>query len=389
MQPDLAKLTPQAVLAAMTEFHRLGRQAFLLKYGFAASRTYRVRDPSTGALCDSKAIVGAAFAHLGPNAKPLEPREFSGGVQTVVRALQRLGFQVTAAAHELPSTATIARSVSTPWTSLELELVVADYLDMLVLHLNGQPFSKAERRRRLVPLLNQRSEAAIEFKRRNISAVLEWLGVPPLQGYLPAANVQRDLVEEVERQVAAHATVDASALSAVERPSEVPDIFDFANVVGNPPKREHRISERANPYLARGIKRDYFEREANNRRMGLAGEEFIVRFERWRLARHGLDRLAEKVCHVALTEGDGLGYDVLSFWPDGRERYVEVKTTAFGQTTPFFISSNEERFSREHAESFTLCRVYDFRDAPKLFELPGEVTRHCTLDPVTYRASFA
>ena len=48
------------------------------------------------------------------------------------------------------------------------------------------------RRRRLVPRLNERSEASIEFKRRNISAVLEGLGVPALR----ADNIQRDLGAE-------------------------------------------------------------------------------------------------------------------------------------------------------------------------------------------------
>ncbi len=259
---------------------------------------------------------------------------------------------------------------------------------MLVLDLNGQRFNKAERRRRLLPLLNQRTEASIEFKRRNISAVLQGLGVPPLQGYLPASNIQREMVEEIERQMRDRSDVDTSALSAVERPTHVPDEFDFEKVIASPPKREHRVMEAAPAYLLNPIKRDYFEREANNRRIGRAGEEFVVRFEQWRLAKNGLGQLADRVAHVSVTEGDGLGYDVRSFWPDGRERHLEVKTTAFGQTTSFFVSSNEERFSRDHADTFSIYRVFDFRAAPKIFELPGHISSHCNLDPVTYRASF-
>ena len=39
--------------------------------------------------------------------------------------------------------------------------------------------------------------------------------------------------------------------------------------------------------------------------------------------------------HVAATQGDGLGYDVRSFDETGRDRFIEVKTTAWGKQTPF------------------------------------------------------
>lgn len=386
MAAKLSQLTSEAVHAALAEFVRMGRAPFLETYGFRPARDYFVRDPLTGDLCDSKAIAGVAFRHLQPDAKPLRPEDFSGGAKTVEVRLQQLGFEVVRMSDEDGELASPGRPQA--WTTAELEFVVADYLDMLVLHLNGQKFNKAERRRRLLPLLLHRTEASIEFKRRNISAVLQSRGVPPLPGYLPASNVQRELIAEVERQVSIRSDVDASALSAVERPTHVPDAFAFDRVLANPPRREHRVAEPAPAYGRSPIKRDYFEREANNRRIGLAGEEFVVRFEQWRLAQRGLGQLADRVEHVSVTRGDGLGYDVLSFMPDGRERHLEVKTTAFGQTTPFFVSSNEERFSREHADSFALCRVFDFRTTPRIFELAGHIATHCNLDPVTYRASF-
>lgn len=371
--------------AALAEFHHLGRDAFLAKYGFKPARDYFVRNPLTGDLCDSKAIVGVAFRHLA-DALPLTPNLFSGGARTVELQLKRLGFEVVRISAEDGAAATPGRP--SPWSTTEIRLIVADYLDMLVLDLNGQRFNKAERRRRLLPLLNQRTEASIEFKRRNISAVLQSFGIPPLQGYLPASNVQRELIEEVVGQLSGRMDVDTSALSAVERPTRVPDALDFEKVFSSPPKREHRAMEAAAPYLRSPVRRDYFEREANNRRIGRAGEEFVVQFEQWRLAKQGFGQLAERVQHVSVTQGDGLGYDVLSFWPDGRERHLEVKTTAFGQTTPFFVSSNEERFSRDHADTFSLYRVFDFRAAPRIFELPGQISNHCNLDPVTYKASF-
>ena len=89
----LAELTdPAAVTAALDEFDRLGRDAFLRKYGFGRSRNYFVeRD---GTLYDSKAITGAAYGIEHPDRGPLKPNEFDGGDATVRRKLEGLGFVV-------------------------------------------------------------------------------------------------------------------------------------------------------------------------------------------------------------------------------------------------------------------------------------------------------
>lgn len=42
--------------------------------------------------------------------------------------------------------------------------------------ISGRRYSKAEHRRALLPLLNDRSEGSVEFKHQNISAVLKGLG---------------------------------------------------------------------------------------------------------------------------------------------------------------------------------------------------------------------
>lgn len=44
---------------------------------------------------------------------------------------------------------------------------------------------------------------------------------------------------------------------------------------------------------------------------------------------------------VAAEDGDGAGYDVLSFSAKGRERLIEVKTTNGSAWTPFFLTRNE------------------------------------------------
>ena len=47
-----------------------------------------------------------------------------------------------------------------PWTDEENDLIVADYFAMLADDISGRRYSKAEHRRALMPLLNDRSEGS-------------------------------------------------------------------------------------------------------------------------------------------------------------------------------------------------------------------------------------
>jgi hypothetical protein len=82
----------EAVRRAIEEFDRLGRDAFLEKYGFGKARAYFLVED--GRHYDSKAIVGAAYGFQFPDRGPLRAREFSGGEATVRARLEELGFEV-------------------------------------------------------------------------------------------------------------------------------------------------------------------------------------------------------------------------------------------------------------------------------------------------------
>lgn len=90
---------------------------------------------------------------------------------------------------------------------------------------------------------------------------------------------------------------------------------------------------------------------------------------------------------VSQTRGDSIGFDVLSFEESGRERLVEVKTTAYGRETPFFVTRNELETSAREAPQYFLYRVFDFRRQPRLFHKQGQLDRAFSLDPVQYVAS--
>jgi hypothetical protein len=215
------------------------------------------------------------------------------------------------------------------------------------------------------------------------------LGFPYLAGYKPRSNYQALLADVIAAQVKAKPVIDEIALAAVQRPAVTPAARDFAKVKADSPSLHLRAAEPPATLSLRAIKRDYLEREALNQSLGLAGEQFIVQYEHWRLAELGEHRLADRVEHVSQSQGDGLGYDVLSFDSDGRERFIEVKTTSFGRETPFFVSRGELNLSRSKETQFHLYRLFEFRNAPRLFGLIGSLDKHCLLDPITYKATFS
>jgi 5-methylcytosine-specific restriction protein A len=86
----LAQVTRPAVLAAIDEFDRLGRDEFLQSIGFGRARSYYLA--FNGRLYDSKALVG--YAHGVSTGVALKPADFTGGDKTVAQRLRALGFNI-------------------------------------------------------------------------------------------------------------------------------------------------------------------------------------------------------------------------------------------------------------------------------------------------------
>ena len=134
---------------------------------------------------------------------------------------------------------------------------------------------------------------------------------------------------------------------------------------------------------------DPAERDARNRSLGTAGEEFILQTEKHQLVKAGRGDLARKVRWVAKEDGDGAGFDILSFEPSGRERLIEVKTTNGGARTPFFLSRNEHDTAIARADSWRLYRVHLFSQAPRIFTMQPPLEAAAHLRTETWRASFS
>lgn len=130
------------------------------------------------------------------------------------------------------------------------------------------------------------------------------------------------------------------------------------------------------------------ERDERNRALGRAGEERVLVHERAVLKGAGRGDLAREVRWVSEEAGDGLGYDIASFEPDGRDRLIEVKTTNGWERTPFHISRNELAVADTNRESWCLFRLYNFAREPRAFEIRPPLERHVQLTPTSFQASL-
>lgn len=275
------------------------------------------------------------------------------------------------------------------WSLTEVEAVVTDYLDMLAKELGREPYNKSAHRRALMLQVNNRSDGSIERKHQNISAILIELGYPYIDGYKPLGNYQALLAEVVADRLDADRALAAVVGESVEEPAAPPSFADLLSRVEEAPRSAEFIYPPVKDPGHLGSRRpriNYLEREARNASLGYAGEEFVLRFERERLLRLDRGSLADRVEHVAVTAGDGAGFDILSYERDGSDRFIEVKTTAYGKQTPFFVTRNELAVSRGAHDRYHLYRLFRFREDPRLYSINGALDRICRLEPIQFSA---
>ncbi len=272
--------------------------------------------------------------------------------------------------------------VGKDWGADELDAIVADYFAMLAAERAGAPYVKAHHSRVLMANIG-RTHRSVEFKHMNISAVLRELGLPTIRGYKPKFNVQKAIFGAIERYLSAYPAVMDVAPVIATGLAEAASLFEE-----QPPAPNFERAPKSEG-LERLIRKfDPTERDFRNRALGKAGEALIVDFERRRLAEVERRDLASKVRWVAQEDGDGAGFDILSFDRTGRERLIEVKTTFGVRTTPFFLTENERSFSEERPDPFRIYRVYEFGETPRFFKLRPPLHQAVVLEPKTYRASF-
>jgi hypothetical protein len=271
--------------------------------------------------------------------------------------------------------------IGTHWQGDELDAIVADYFDMLEADLSGRPYVKLRHSQALMAKIG-RTHRSIEFKHQNISAVLDELGMSWIPGYIPKRNYQNAVFDAIERYLTQHPEIlDRVPVPQTEAlpPSTVFVDAPIPSAAVEPiPERLRRLVQKFDP-----VERDY-----RNRSLGKAGESFVVDLERRQLSEADRRDLASKVRWVAAEDGDGAGYDVLSYDRTGRTRLIEVKTTNGSARTPFYLSRNERNLAEERPAEWRIYRVHLFAKDPHVFTIAPPLETSVNLCPETWRAFF-
>lgn len=165
-----------------------------------------------------------------------------------------------------------------------------------------------------------------------------------------------------------------------------PEILDEKKII---PIKKFNLQAKLSLIQLKGSHVDYIEKTKINKQIGDAGEEFVYQYEREEIKEYKLSK-KKQVRRVAKLDGDGLGYDILSYDKYGREKYIEVKTTSGKESESIFITANELKMSEDYPEQYYLYRVYDFNPAEltgKLSIRKGPLTDLC-ITAQTYKMDF-
>ncbi len=273
------------------------------------------------------------------------------------------------------------------WTKEEVILIVNDYFEMFRLELDSKPYNKTSHRKKLAPLLNNR-ENSIEFKHRNISGVLANMGLPYIKGYKPLFRYQQLLEDEVIVFLENNKSFFEKEFKKFADEKVEPNTkkINFETLIDKKSPTKTKVTEKEPVFLP--IKTNYLAKEQSNRNLGEMGEQLVYNYEKWRLIKAGKEKLAERVEWVSKEKGDGTGFDILSKQTNGKDMFIEVKTTKLAKETPIYFSRNEWKFALLKNKDFYLYRVFNFTDKPQMFINRGNYESFCSLRPQTFKGYF-
>lgn len=135
---------------------------------------------------------------------------------------------------------------------------------------------------------------------------------------------------------------------------------------------------------------NHIQNNIENKRIGDLGERWVLKREIEYLTKNGKSKLAHRIKHVAKNKGDGSGFDILSFDIEGREKYIEVKTTKGNLISTFYVTRNELERSKIEKDKYFMYRVYDYNEnaeTANLLIVQGELTSICQI-PMNYKVTL-
>lgn len=141
----------------------------------------------------------------------------------------------------------------------------------------------------------------------------------------------------------------------------------------------------------KGTKIDYSNRSKRFKRIGDRGEQIVLRAERQFLKKNGRNDLAELVDQISERD-DSVGYDILSFELDGREKLIEVKSTLrkIGNSN-VYLSANELQVA-ENEENYYFYIIYEVGNKrPKIWKVKSSDLlndNNIVKEPILYKLSM-
>lgn len=149
-------------------------------------------------------------------------------------------------------------------------------------------------------------------------------------------------------------------------------------------KYEH---EKSNTYRSRET--DYERLNRNKKDIGNRGENAVLNFEKKTLLNLGLTDLAEQ---VKLSDNDAVGYDIISYNPDGTEKHIEVKTNSGSSNKIIdFYLTNNELYKMENDPCYNLYYLFNIKKNPKLHIVNKQKLleqKSTLLQPVLYKVTI-
>jgi len=129
----------------------------------------------------------------------------------------------------------------------------------------------------------------------------------------------------------------------------------------------------------KGSKIDFEQKARKDKQLGKSGESFVLEFENYKLT-----TMRKKAVWVSENQGDGLGYDILSYDERGNKKYIEVKTTRYEENTLFYISASELAAAKKYGQQYYLYRVFKFGTENRISMYQGYRVEQLCTTPSSY-----
>ncbi len=135
-------------------------------------------------------------------------------------------------------------------------------------------------------------------------------------------------------------------------------------------------------YVFKSRYMDHVAKQKRHKRIGDLGEQIVLQHEQ----EHCSSNFVNKIEHSSKIQGDGLGFDILSFDERGEPKYIEIKATTGGRERPFFITGVELARSKQEGDKYFLYRLYNLDEknmTADYFIIQGDLSNYC-VNPIEF-----